>query len=108
MKSSAAGVMIVVFLIAGCTAPTHWTLRSGERAVLYLRAPDAGEVLFVSSQNGFLPRKSNRQKDGVWVTEVEANGEFTYFYLIDGRPHTPDCDLTENDDFGSRNCVFSP
>ena len=101
-------LLAVAVLLAGCAGPAHWMMKNNDRATLYLKAPEAEEVFFLCSQDGFRPRRADRQGGGVWATTIETGREFTYFYLVDGQAFTPDCELTATDDFGSRNCIFSP
>ena len=39
---------------------------------------------------------------------VAAKAEFSYFYIVDGVVHVPECKFYEKDDFGSYNCVYVP
>ncbi len=43
-----------------------------------------------------------------WRVTLPGEYEFTYFYMIDGKPFLPPCRFTEKDDFGSENCIFVP
>jgi hypothetical protein len=44
----------------------------------------------------------------VWINRVPSGREFRYFYSVDGKILVPECALTEKDDFGSENCLYSP
>jgi hypothetical protein len=33
---------------------------------------------------------------------------FRYYYVLDGEMYLPPCQMIENDDFGSANCIFDP
>ena len=92
--------------LGGCT--NRYGLYERSTVDILLEKPESREVYFVSSLNGFEPRKLNRQEDGVWRVTVPAGGEFSYFFLVDGSPHIPPCRLKESDDYGNQNCIYSP
>jgi hypothetical protein len=64
-------------------------------------------VTFACSLDDFKPHDA-RKVDGRWVVSVPGREPFRYFYVLDGEPFLPPCDLKENDDFGSKNCIFNP
>lgn len=92
-------------LTTGCA--THYYQVQGDTLALYLNKPDARSVTFVSSLDGFEPHEA-RKVDGRWVVSVPGDSQFSYYYVLDGEPFLPPCKLKENDDFGSKNCIFSP
>ena len=97
-----------VFLgIWGCTA-NHYHERQSDRVTLYLTAPGAEKVEFVSSLYAFNPHRASRLSDSRWAVTVATNTEFRYFYIVDGSVYLPECEFYEKDDFGSRNCVYVP
>jgi hypothetical protein len=98
---------VVVLCLAGCAA-THYHKRQPGRVTFYLRAPGAEKVEFVSSLDAYNPHRASRLKGSRWAVTVAANSEFRYFYIVDGRVYLPECELYENDDFGSRNCIYVP
>ena len=99
---------IVLVFCTGCAASSHYsTGRSGE-VILYLDAPDARNVVFLSSRDNYLSHVLGRDADGLWVKKGLADEEFRYFYLVDGNLHIPDCRYREADDFGQVNCIHLP
>ena len=98
---------IAILCLFGCTA-THYHKRQSDSVNFYLKAPEAHEVAFVSSQNAFKPLFAEIKKEAFWVVTVAAHTEFSYFYIVDGMTYVPECRFYEKDDFGSRNCVYVP
>jgi hypothetical protein len=97
----------MLLLLAGC-APGHFIVRQPSGVTLYLNRPDATEVLFASSADGFLVHPTKKNHSGVWMIDNLADREFQYFYIVDGRVVVPDCQLRERDDFGADNCIYQP
>jgi hypothetical protein len=98
-------ITVAACFLVGCAA-SHYHLRQSDRVTLYLRAPDAEEVLFASSLDGFTPHPTQKVGGFRWAVSVSADSEFRYFYILDGSVHVPDCKFSEKDDFGSRNCIY--
>jgi hypothetical protein len=98
---------VVVLCLAGCAA-THYHERQSDRVTFYLRAPGAEKVDFVASLDEYNPHRASRVSGSRWAVTVATNSEFRYFYIVDGSVYLPECELYENDDFGSRNCVYVP
>ena len=107
MRSRCPKYFLPMLLLIGCSSP-HVVARSGNTVHLALRAPDARTVQVVSSQNGFAPQPALPDRGGWWVTTLPAAREFSYFYLVDGKIHLPDCQNREFDDFGGCNCLYQP
>jgi hypothetical protein len=43
----------------------------------------------------------------LWTVSVPVREEISYFYIVDGAVTLPEkCRYTEQDDFGSRNCLY--
>jgi hypothetical protein len=97
---------IASILLCGCA--THYYEIKGDTVSIYLKHDDARQVDFLTSLHHFRPRPSMRIDGDTWVNRVEAGTEFRYFYRIDGEVFLPECNYTENDDFGSENCIFVP
>ena len=96
----------MIFVLTGCA---HHYYRLDDTTVkIFLKAPDAGEVLFASSLDGYAPHPAVKTDNKTWVISLPADKQFTYFYLIDGELYIPECTYREYDDFGSNNCVFIP
>lgn len=102
------GVKVGMLLfLAGC-APGHFIDRQAGGVTLCLDVPDAGEVLFAASTDGFQLHPTKKNRGGVWTINNVADREFHYFYIVDGRVYVPDCQYRERDDFGASNCIYQP
>ena len=97
--------LLPVLLTVGCAS--HYIRRDDGRAVFFLRCPRARDVALATSLDGFTPHKIHRSGSGLWVATVDADRDFSYFYLVDGKVFQPDCRMAEQDDFGGRNCVYT-
>jgi hypothetical protein len=95
----------IVICLAGCAAAHYHESQSG-RVTLYLKAPGAAKVEFVSSIDAFNPQRASRLEGSRWAVTVATNSEFRYFYIVDGSVYLPECEFYEKDDFGSHNCVY--
>ena len=107
MKRLILQLAAVTFCLAGCAA-THYHERQTGRVTFYLRAPGVEKVEFVSSLDAYSPHQASKLSGSRWAVSVVPNSEFRYFYIVDGSVYLPECELYENDDFGSRNCVYVP
>lgn len=96
----------VLWVVSGCA--THFVRENDGQVDLYLKAPQAREVLFASSLDGFTPRPARQEGSRTWRITLPKEGEFRYFYLVDGGFLLPDCPCRERDDFGSFNCLYRP
>jgi hypothetical protein len=101
-----ARLLAVAFFIAGCAG--HSYHREDDRVHLRLRDGHAREVLFSSSLEGFGLQRAQKTGEATWEVTVPNRGEFTYFYIVDGKVHLPDCPYREKDDFGAYNCLYKP
>lgn len=99
--------LLIFVALVGC-APRHFVAQSGDRVNLYLDKPEAVEVLFASSIDGYRLHQAQKDRSGVWLVTGPANREFRYFYRVDGRVHVPDCRYRELDDFGTSSCIHQP
>ncbi len=95
----------IMALTTGCAS--HYYKVQGDELVLYLDKPDAQRVAFACSLDGFEPHEARKEK-GRWVVCVPCDRQFRYYYVLDGELFLPACELKENDDFGSENCIFNP
>lgn len=98
-------MVCILALTTGCAA--HYYQVQGDMLALYLDRPEAQEVIFACSLDGFEPHEA-RKEDGRWVVSVPCQFQFRYYYVMDGELFLPPCELKENDDFGSENCIFNP
>jgi hypothetical protein len=76
--------------------------------MFFLKAPEADNVLFVSSLEGYKPFPAQSTDRKTWVVRMPSSQEFSYFYLIDGELFVPDCPYREYDEFGYENCIYIP
>ena len=65
---------------------------------LYLKAPGAEQVEFVSSLDAYNPHRASRLSDCRWAVTVAPHAEFRYFYIVDGSVYLPACEFYEKDD----------
>ena len=109
MKRLVFKITVAALVLMGCAAAHYHDHGKGPgRVTLYLRAPGAEQVEFVSSLDAFNPHRASRLEGSRWAVTVATNSEFRYFYIVDGAVFLPECEFYEKDDFGSRNCVFVP
>ena len=104
MKRIAAIVFILAIGLAGCS--NHFYRIEGDTLHLFLVKPEARDVLFAFSADGYAPHPASRDGSATWKISVPVDTEFTYFYIVDGAVFMPPCKFTEADDFGSENCIF--
>lgn len=98
---------LLLLFLAGC-GPSHFSTRQAGGLRLYLDLPEATEVLFASSADSFRLHPTTKTRDDLWETRLLADQEFHYFYRVDGSPYVPDCRYSDQDDFGTRNCIYQP
>ncbi|MGD8837493.1 MAG: hypothetical protein PVJ19_21310 [Desulfobacteraceae bacterium] len=101
-------IPIVLFLfsiIIGCAS--HYYRTDDNGVILHLREPKTASVTLFTSADGFLPNAAER-RGGTWVNRISSDGQFSYFYKVDGELYTPDCRFKEMDDFGLKNCIYVP
>ena len=89
----------------GCVS--HYQQCRGDTLTLFLNNPSAKQVLLACSLDDFEPHKAEKS-GSLWVMTLPSNKPFRYYYIVDGILFVPPCPLTEQDDFGSKNCVFDP
>lgn len=92
-------------LLGGCSI--HFYAFEENKVTIYLKKPQAQTVLFACSLDGFAGQML-KQHDGLWEVSLPTDNSFRYFYMVDGEIFIPSCRLTENNDFGSKNCIFEP
>jgi hypothetical protein len=80
----------------------------GDQVSLYLKDTSGQTLFFASSLDGFQRHPLTRHTEKLWIINLPAHREFTYFYIMDNRPFIPDCPYKEQDDFGFENCIFVP
>ena len=98
---------ILLILVSGC-APHHFITSESDVVTVYLDAPKASKVIFVSSVDNFREHATQKNTKGLWAIENLTNREFQYFYIVDGRLYVPECQYREKDDFGAANCIYQP
>jgi len=106
MKNCMAFLIISLLVSTGCT--THYYRKNNDMLSIFLEVPDAQQVYFLSSLDGYRPQKAIRVDTRTWQIRAPAQTEFRYFYKVDGKVYLPPCRLKEQDDFGSQNCIYMP
>ena len=99
-------VMISLFALSGCAS--HYYRKNNDTLSIFLQKPGAKRVYFLSSLDGYKPRKAVRVDSRTWQINTPAKTEFKYFYNVDGAVYLPECPLMEKDDFGSQICIYIP
>jgi hypothetical protein len=99
-------LMISLLVLTGCAS--HYYQKNNDTISIFLKKSNARRVYFLSSLDGFKPRKAIRVDDQTWQINAPAKTEFRYFYRVDGAVYLPDCRLKEQDDFGSKTCIYIP
>lgn len=99
-------LFFVFLFLTSCVSGAHRVKKTQSRVYFYLKNADAKSVLFACSQDGYKKHEATRIDESTWEVSVPLEGEFKYFYIVDGQAFTPDCLLLEDDDFGSKNCIF--
>ena len=97
---------LAAVVLAGCTAH-RYTVRD-EMVTFSLWGPRAERVVICSSLDGFRPHPAARTSRGTWEVDLPSHAPFAYFYLVDDAAYVPDCPLSEDDEFGAKNCIFDP
>jgi hypothetical protein len=98
-------VLMVFFCITGCSKKHFYTINDNSLSLYYYNKK-AKEVLFASSIDRFTLHPAFETNDNFWEVSVPLQEDFAYFYIVDGIVTLPDCTLMQNDDFGSKNCLF--
>ena len=99
-------LMISLLVFIGCAS--HYYRKNNDTLSIFLKMPDAQQVYFLSCLDGYKPRKAIRVDDKTWQINAPAKTEFRYFYRVDGAVYLPACQLKEQDDFGSKTCIYIP
>ena len=95
-------------ILLGCASTSHYYKADNDKVHIYLTNPDAQKVLFLSSVDQFQHHEALKNNKGIWEITVPSGQEMKYFYIIDGKVFTPECDQTDKDDLGGRNCIYVP
>jgi|GEM_PF-990821 len=91
---------------AGCSSPALRLVPHQTGVDISVHLPDAAQVLFASSRDGYQWHDARERGGGQWRVTVPGRGEFRYFFMVDGALHIPACPLREYDDFGMENCIY--
>ena len=106
MKRALLLLTMPLLLIVSACAGKHYTKMQGDEVTFYFKDKKAQEVFFASSRDNYKLHAARENKHHLWKIAVPAEQGFAYFYVVDGVITQPDCPYTENDDFGSRNCIY--
>jgi hypothetical protein len=101
-------LMLALLVSTGCTSHSHYYQKKDEIVIIFLKKPGVSNVYFLSSLDGYKPRKALRVDNQTWQIEAPAKTEFRYFYRVDGTVYLPACRFKEQDDFGSETCIYAP
>ncbi|MBN1932506.1 MAG: hypothetical protein JW786_12960 [Desulfobacterales bacterium] len=96
----------IILGLTGCT--THYYKVQADKITIYLKAPSAEKVDFVSSLDGYKIHAAEKINSYTWAVTISASSEFKYFYIVDGVLYLPACRFKEKDDFSSANCIYVP
>jgi len=106
MKYSIVSIILAASCLSAC-AEHHSYQLNGESLTILYENKDANEVIFACSLDRYLYHPALKTKKNLWAVSVPAAGEFSYFYMVDGAVTLPErCHFTEQDDFGSQNCLY--
>jgi hypothetical protein len=105
MKNLLFLLILIPLLVSAC-AGKHYSRVMGNEVAFYYKDKEAHEVLFASSQDNYKLLAAREDRDHLWEISVPAEKGFAYFYVVDGIVTLPDCAFTEQDDFGSKNCLY--
>jgi hypothetical protein len=106
MKRLITAALFLTIGLMGCA--NHFYQVKENSLHLYLKKPEAHNVSFAYSGDGYRLHQTEKLDSKTWMVTVPVGLEFTYFYIIDGIAYVPSCRLKEKDDFGSENCIFIP
>ena len=105
MKKKLLTILLLSLIISAC-AEKHYSKLQGDEIAFYYKDTEAQEVLFASSRDNYKFLAAREDMKHLWEVSIPAGEDFAYFYVVDGVITRPDCDFTENDDFGSKNCLY--
>jgi hypothetical protein len=100
------GLLAVVLLITGCADRPY--VLDNDQIRLRMKNGEAREVLFSCSLEGFRLQKAMKVDEATWEVVLPDREEFSYFFIVDGKVHLPNCRYREADDFGTYNCLYKP
>jgi hypothetical protein len=106
MKRFAILSLLMTLTLAACS--NHYIRVEKEQTHLFLKARHAQSVMFASSLDHFQWRNADRINGQTWQITIPRDIPQTYIYLVDHQIFLPDCRFKEQDDFGSRNCLYIP
>lgn len=105
MKLNLGFIFLMLFCVTACSKKHFYTVND-DSVFLYYHNADADEVLFASSLDHFAIHPAIATDDRLWEISVPLHEEFSYFYIVDGAITLPGCTLQQQDDFGSKNCLY--
>lgn len=98
----------IIVVLNGCVSHNYYTKENTDSIDFFVSIPDAEEVVFVSSQDGFKRHLLVKENDMWIMRNVRKDTEFRFFFRVDGATYLPECRYREKDDFGGGNCVYQP
>lgn len=98
-------VLLIFIIIMGCSS--HYIKKNNDDISFYLKDNNYQYVYLYLDMDSFTPHRAIK-KDKYWIVTIKKPKlqEIRYFYKINNKPFTPTCQLTEYDDFGSKNCIL--
>lgn len=105
MKVKLFFVLMVLCCLAGCSKKHFYTINDDSISLFY-HNEEAEKVLFASSIDRFAVHSASETDKNLWKISVPLQEEFSYFYIVDGTVTLPECSLRQQDDFGSKNCLY--
>lgn len=99
-------LLLIALVLTACSS--HYLRVENGQAYLFLKVRHAQSVMFASSLDHFQWRSADKIDGQTWRITIPANIPQIYLYLVDGQLFLPECRYQEQDDFGSRNCLYIP
>lgn len=106
-KSHFFKYMLLSFLLLSLVGCAQHTIKTTDTSLIFQYRDDrATEIFLATSLDNFQYHSASKKIGGQWVVRLPLEGEFTYFYIVDGQVRLPHCPETVLDDFGSKNCFY--
>ena len=97
---------LFIALTAGCAVHEYKVI--DQELHIYIKDKDAEKVHILCSLDEYTPRQAIVDDSGTWEVVLPSDMEFKYFFIVDDEVFIPACEMKEEDDFGSENCVYIP
>ena len=97
---------LFILSTVGCTVHEYKVI--DKELHIYIKDKEAEKVYVLSSLDEYTPRTAKGNGSGTWEVVFPSDVEFKYVFLVDDEVFVPACEMKEEDDFGSENCVYTP